>query len=194
MRIGGPARVVSDRLFFAFWPDDALRTEIAAAGTGWLRDYPCRPQRPDQWHITVAFLGAVAVERQPALHAAAQAVAGLLGEPATIVLDRLEHWSKPQVLCVAASDVPAVLRSLVSTLDAALDQQGFHTDRRAFRPHLTLARKARQRVRARAVTPLAWPVSRLWLVRSVSDAAGSRYEPCAGWNLVQGQRETSEMY
>ncbi|HEX7373994.1 MAG TPA: RNA 2',3'-cyclic phosphodiesterase [Steroidobacteraceae bacterium] len=182
---------MSDRLFFAFWPDDALRAEIAAAGIDWLRDYPCRPQRPDQWHLTVAFVGDVAADRQAALHDAAKSVEGYLSEPATIVLDRVQHWRKPQVLCVAATEVPVALQSLVAVLNAALEQRAFHTERREFRPHLTLARKARQPIDARSVRPLAWPVTKLWLVRSISDAAGSRYEPCAGWNVVQSLKGPS---
>jgi 2'-5' RNA ligase len=176
---------VSDRLFFALWPDAVLRTELAGRVAEWTRGYPCRPQRPDQWHLTVEFLGSVATDRQQALHAAAKAVEGFLVAAEVIVLDRLEHWARPQVLCATAHTVPPRVAALASALKDALRGQGFEPERREFRPHLSVARKARQPVAVRAIEPIGWPVRTLWLVKSHSDAAGSRYEPCACWNLVQ---------
>jgi 2'-5' RNA ligase len=176
---------VSDRLFFALWPDDRLREALAGRVAEWTRDYPCKLQRADQWHLTVEFIGSVEAARQPALHQAAATVAGCLSAPEEIVLDRLEHWERPQVLCVAAQAVPPRVAEWVLRLRAALAERGFAPERREFLPHLTLARKARQPVAARRVEPIRWPVGTLWLVKSHSGATGSRYEPCACWNLVQ---------
>jgi len=176
---------VSDRLFFALWPDDRLREGLAGRVAEWIRGYPCKPQRADQWHLTIEFLGDVEAARQPALHEAAATVAGCLAAPEEIVLDRLEHWKRSQVLCVAAQVVPPRVAEWVWRLRAALAERGFETDPREFRPHLTLARKTRQLVAARTVEPICWPVRTLSLVQSHSDAQGSRYEPRACWNLVQ---------
>mgnify|MGYP000942304460 CR=1 FL=1 len=44
---------------------------------------------------------------------------------------------------------------------------------------------ARQRVPARAVDPFDWPLRTLSLVRSITDPAGSRYEPLTRWNVVR---------
>ena len=176
---------MSDRLFFALWPDASLRDELAARVPALTSGYPCRPQRPDQWHLTIEFLGDVESDRQPALHEAARTVEGFLQAPETVVLDRLEHWKKPQVLCVTAALVPRGVAGFAAALQDALRRQGFDPERRAFRPHLTVARKARQPVASRAMEPIRWPVDSLWLVKSLGEAAGSRYEPCARWNLVQ---------
>jgi 2'-5' RNA ligase len=194
---------VTDRLFFAFWPDAALRDELAGRVAEWTRGYPCRPQRPDQWHLTVEFVGSVATDRQHALYAAAKAIEGFLDAPEVIVLDRLEHWPRPQVLCVTATTVSRGVAALASALKDALRRHGFEPEQREFRPHLSVARKARQPVAARGVGPIGWPVRTLSLVKSHSDAAGSRYEPCACWNLVQtldsladggrGRGETGQM-
>ena len=176
---------MSDRLFFALWPDASLRDELAACMPALTSGYPCKPQRPDQWHLTIEFLGAVDSARQPAVHAAARIVEGSLQSPEAVVLDRLEHWKKPQVLCLTAALVPARVAGLAAALKDALRRQGFDPERREFRPHLTLARKARLPVGSRAIEPIRWPVDTLWLVRSIGEVAGSRYEPCARWNLVQ---------
>lgn len=176
---------MSDRLFFALWPDDDLREGLARRIPDLIRDCPCKPQRPDQWHLTLEFLGSVEAARQPALHAAAAQVQERGGAAEEVLLDRLEHWPRPQVLCLVASVVPPGLAELVSGLRTALAERGFEPERREFRPHLSLARKARQPARSRPVEPLHWPVRDLVLARSVSDASGSRYEPLARWNLFQ---------
>lgn len=176
---------MTDRLFFAFWPDDALRRDLSARVPGWLAGVAGRPQRPDQWHLTVVFLGSVERARQPALHEAGAALEGCLERPEAIRLDRLEHWRKPQVLCLAAQVLPPGVPRLVETLQAQLARRGFETERRPFRAHLTLARKVREAVPARPVDPLDWPVATLSLVRSTVGPAGSRYEPLARWNVLR---------
>src|SRR5262245_5277525 len=70
-----PARRMTDRLFFALWPDTSLRQELERRLPPLTARVEGRPQRPDQWHVTLEFLGAVPTERQPALWAAADRVA-----------------------------------------------------------------------------------------------------------------------
>jgi RNA 2',3'-cyclic 3'-phosphodiesterase len=175
---------MSDRLFFALWPDPALlqalqaRVEKIAAAVGG------KPQRPDQWHVTLEFLGQVPRERQPVLRAAAARVSG---SPVTIEFDRVEHWRKPQVVCLVASRVPAGLAALVTQLHAELAAEGFAIETRPFRPHVTLARKVRTAVDSLLDPPFLWRTDGFALVRSVTDPAGSRYEPLDWWNhAVEG--------
>jgi 2'-5' RNA ligase len=181
---------MSDRLFFALWPDpdlrQALRTRldrIAALIEG-------KQQRPDQWHVTLEFLGQVPVERQPSLRAAADRVRR---SPVAIEFDRVEHWRKPQVVCLVASRVPAALTALALQLHAALAAEGFTLDARPFRPHLTLARKVRAAADSLLEPPFVWRSRGFALVRSVTDPAGSRYEPVCWWNhAVEGGGETGD--
>ena len=176
---------MSDRLFFAFWPDDALRGELVRRVPEWTQDYACKLQRPDQWHVTVEFLGTVETARQPALHEVGARLESFFRGSPEIVLDRLEWWKKPQVLCLAASALDESIRGFAAALKGELASRGFEPESRPFRPHLTLARKARLPVPAVAVEPIRWPLRSLVLVRSVSDASGSRYEPFVRWNVAQ---------
>jgi 2'-5' RNA ligase len=175
---------MSDRLFFALWPDPALLQALRARVDGIVASVEGKPQRPDQWHATLEFMGQVPRERQPALRAAAGRVRQ---SPLTIEFDRVEHWRKPQVVCLVASRVPAGLATLVTQLRAALVEEGFTLDARPFRPHLTLARKVRAAADSLLEPPLVWQSSGFALVRSVTDPAGSRYEPLCWWNhTVEG--------
>ena len=54
---------MSDRLFFALWPDAALRAEFGRRTGVLLADCRCKLQRPDQWHATLEFIGQVEAAR-----------------------------------------------------------------------------------------------------------------------------------
>jgi 2'-5' RNA ligase len=175
---------MSDRLFFALWPDPALLQALRARVDAIVASVEGKPHSPAQWHVTLEFLGQVPRERQPSLRAAAGRVHMA---PCTIEFDRVEHWRKPQVLCLVASQVPAGLAALVTQLRAALVEEGFTLDARPFRPHLTLARKVRAATNSLLEPPIVWQSGGFALVRSVTDPAGSRYEPLCWWNqTVEG--------
>jgi RNA 2',3'-cyclic 3'-phosphodiesterase len=175
---------MSDRLFFALWPDSALRRALHDRIELITASIAGKPQRPDQWHVTLEFLGQVPLEHQPRLRAAADRVSR---PPITIEFDRVEHWRKPQVVCLVASRVPAGLAALVTQLHAALAEEGFTLDARPFCPHVTLARKVQAAANSLLEPPFVWQSHGFALVRSVTDPAGSRYEPLDWWNhAVEG--------
>jgi 2'-5' RNA ligase len=168
------------RLFFALWPADELRTALAPriralqpVGVG-------RPQRPDQWHVTLEFLGPVPASRL----AAARDAAGQVREgPCTIAFNAVEFWRRPEVLTLVARVLPPPLGGLVTQLRTALAAHGFEPESRPFRAHLTLARKVTHPLTPVAFEPLLWPVADFSLVESITDRTGSVYTPLATWNL-----------
>lgn len=170
------------RLFFALWPDERLRSQLQATIPSLLHGVRGKPQRPDQWHVTLEFLGEVTAERQPAIRAAASNVQCRAGH-VSVTFDHLEHWRRPQVLCLVAAQVPAALGRLVAELHAALRAEGFVPESREYRPHVTLARKVGAAPVGPVPSPVVWHADRFALVQSVADAAGSRYEPLQWWNL-----------
>jgi 2'-5' RNA ligase len=175
---------MSDRLFFALWPDPALRQALRARIDKIAASIEGKRQRPDQWHVTLEFLGQVPRERQPWLRAAATRVGR---SPVSIEFDRVEHWRKPQVVCLVASRVPTGLAALVTQLQAELAAEGFAIEARPFRPHVTLARKVRSAEDLLLSPPFLWQTKGFALVRSVTDPAGSHYEPLGWWNhAVEG--------
>jgi RNA 2',3'-cyclic 3'-phosphodiesterase len=176
-----PRPEASRRLFFALWPDAELRAAAAARLAALVPRGTGRPQWPDQLHVTLVFLGAVAEQRLPEVRAAADASSGA---PLVIEFDRLDHWRKPRVLCLAASAVPPALGALVDSLRASLAARGLPTENRAYRPHLTLARKVARFDGPAEIEPLTWRATAFTLVESRTDPAGSRYQPLAHWPLT----------
>ena len=167
-------------LFFALWPDAALRQSAAERVAALVPMGVGRPQRPDQLHLTLVFLGRVAEQRVESVHAVASRINGT---SIAVALDRLEHWRQPQVLCLTASHVPAPLVVLVEQLRAALAAGGLPTETRPYRPHLTLARKLSRFEGPADVEPLLWHADAITLVESRTDREGSRYTPLASWRL-----------
>lgn len=162
------------RLFFALWPDDrqreALRDPIKAA----LGPVEGQAVYRGNWHVTLVFVGHVPDERVPALEAA---TAGIEPEPFRLRFDRLDYWPRPKIACLAATAVPPQLAALVGRLEAVVRECGVAVEERAYRPHLTIARKARPFPPG----PLAQAVTLEWsgyrLVESTSGPRGVEYSP-----------------
>lgn len=176
----GPRPERMHRLFFALWPTQGLRVALAP---GIQALQPCgvgRPQRPEQWHLTLEFLGPVPGARLASARAAADAVSA---PPCEILLDTVEFWRRPEVLCLVARQAPPALAELVAQLRCSLAGHGFQVESRPFRAHLTLARKVHQPVDMAPFAPLRWPVESFALMESITDRSGSVYTPLAQWRL-----------
>lgn len=137
------------RSFFAIPLSHEAEFELACAGDGlqpWLED-ALNPDASVRWvpsgnyHLTLAFLGAIRHRDVALLHdIAQQAVEGMwAGE---LVLQQFEWFPsalKPRML-VAVPAANADLTDLQSRLSKLLRQNGFSLEKRPFRPHITLAR------------------------------------------------------
>ncbi len=173
---GEPAQ----RLFFALWPDPAVRAALAALSAR-VRLRQGRWVRPENLHVTLVFLGAVDARRRACVEAAADAVrAGAV----SIALDRTGWWRRPQVLWAGSSATPEPLRELVRQLQAGCEACGFPREARAFQVHATLARKVFTEPPAFAFEPIPWRVADFALVESALTPTGSEYKVLRTWPLA----------
>ena len=114
---------------------------LAAAGaSGLARTSPggvgARPVAPEQLHLTLHFLGNVPRQQVPEL----RSVLRVPFRPFELRFSHCELW--PGGLLVVSPDaVPAALADLHAALREALHRLGLRTEARAFRPHITLARR-----------------------------------------------------
>ena len=170
------------RVFFALWPDAEAGAALASLAGSVAKARSGRATRPDQLHVTVAFVGAVAPAAMERLHLAG-ARAAAAAAPFTLALERLGGAARDGVAWVEASSHPSALTTLHEALAAALREEGFLLEARAFRPHVTLARRCTRPADRREIAPLSWSVDRLALVVSTSAPGGSRYRTDAAWPL-----------
>ena len=87
-----PARL---RVFLALWPGAATAAALHARARALQAECGGRAMRRDTIHLTLAFLGDVAVPRLAALGAVAQSVRG---ERFVLELDRVGNWRGNRIL------------------------------------------------------------------------------------------------
>ncbi len=171
------------RLFFALWPDEAVRQQLKQllAGEGF-QAAGGRPVPPKNFHITLRYLGSLSEpERQCAERVADQIHASGF----QLVLDQAGFWRGPRVVWLGASSTPVALAGLVKQLEAGVKSCGLEPESRSCLPHLTFLRKARTEAFPSAFPPIIWQVERLVLVHSDTLPEGVYYEVIRSWNLLR---------
>lgn len=166
------------RLFFAIIPDDDVRRAIVDATRGAVAECGGRAVPATNLHVTVIFLGEIDREREERAASSLPVSAA----PFELELAKLFYWRRGQILWLEPVAVPAALVELEATLGARLADRGFARESKPYRPHMTLARRARPIADA-AIEPIRWPVRALSLVESVTAKSGVTYTPRSSWPL-----------
>lgn len=178
----GPRSGPPLRIFFALWPDAGARDALSALARDTAAQTGGRAPSAANLHLTLAFLGDVAAARIAALHALGPAVAAPV-LPFTLTLDRVGAFGNGAMAWVGASAPPRDLERLVQSLTGALAKEGFPTERRAFHPHVTLARHCRRPVGGAPIVSIAWRVEQFTLNASELTPRGPRYRELGAWPL-----------
>ena len=126
------------------------------------------------WHITLVFIGAFAEENIAGLQEAVREI-----EPFEIRLrfDRITFWQRPKVASLNPRNVPAGLEELVRSLEQKLVTFCFVPNERTYRPHITVARRARSFIDILLARPIELQWSSFELVETVSSTRGVQYHP-----------------
>lgn len=169
------------RLFFALWPDDAVRAALASWATALQGVCGGRATRTGNLHMTVAFLGDVAAARCDELKRAAGTVTPRRFE---LVIDQAGYWKHNRIAWAGASGDPPALTEMVAELREALTEAGFRFDAKPFVAHVTLLRKAHPPGELPVLQPITWRGSGFALVRSVPGAGGTDYVVEGDWQLA----------
>lgn len=167
------------RLFFALWPDAASRSQIDQLNQ--TLDQPGRKLVPENLHITLVFLGNVSDEIAEAVQ---QQAAFISARPFSLTFDKIDYWRRPKVLCMTCQRQPKPLYQLVNALTQMVEAFPVKLDKRAFRAHITLMRKAKSRPQC-DFEPITIDADSFVLVQSVSTENGVRYDVLARWPLTK---------
>ncbi|MBS0379927.1 MAG: RNA 2',3'-cyclic phosphodiesterase [Proteobacteria bacterium] len=164
-------------MFFALWPAKADRAAIAAASAAAVAVCGGRPVPDGNFHVTLAFLGAVSGARLAELAALIGRIAdGEAEVPPPLGFTRLEFWRKAGVLALVTDADPPEVVALAGGLRAATLAAGFTPDLKPFRAHVTVARKVRGgHAAALPFAPVSFRCQELALVESTMRAGGPLY-------------------
>lgn len=174
------------RLFLAVDPSpDAVRA-VDGALEPWRERYPRgRWVRPENWHVTLKFLGRTWPRLVDSVHeASGEAAAGI--RPFDLSLGELGAFpraSRARVLWVGLEDPENSMAALAKALDEALSDD-FPPEKRGFTPHLTVARfdpptdlsEAASELEGFRIEARPFRVSKLLLYQSHLSPRGARYE------------------
>jgi len=190
----------SRRLFVALAVPPEVRTELTAAIEGLpdpLRADGLRWVRPDAWHLTLAFLGAVEPTRADDV-AVRLGRAAARAKPFELAITAAGRFGR-QVLWAGVAGDRKPLGRLAEATRAAARRAGIEVEDRPYRPHLTLARgngAVELRPVVDALTALEtarWTVGELLLIESHLGAGpgrSSRYDIASRWTF--GDRPHTE--
>lgn len=150
-----------------------LRLRTAKDGLRW--------STPEQWHITLAFLGSVEIERETVL---LRELRRIRHDAVPLEIDGLGFFERVGILHAAVEVTPG-LAELQRQVVAAVRASALPVEDRPYRPHVTLARtrgRSGQRTikqLASAATPqrphVSWTASEFLLYESQLSPAGARY-------------------
>lgn len=162
------------RLFIAILLSEAVRDGLVVA----MRDLRlCFPNgcytAPENLHLTLSFLGETAPERLDSVREAMEAVSV---PPFRLRMEGIGsfHREDGNIYWAGIEHSDTLLR-LQKELDTALALRGFPVERRAFRPHLTLIRRAvpySGAQEALSMPLLEMNVEKISLMRSLRGDAG----------------------
>lgn len=158
---------INNRLFFALWPHEGVRLQIASATDALCAQDALEGRRlnPERYHLTLKFIGD---NVQPRMEAAALKVAEAIeAPPFRLRLDQAGSFRNANIpVWLGPSNIPTELSFLADSLARAFGARP-RRGNLGFVPHLTILREARMQLPVQAIEPIDWPVEEFVLIRSV---------------------------
>jgi 2'-5' RNA ligase len=182
------------RAFLAIPPDAAWTERARPLVAALRRDLPDASwTRPESWHVTLRFLGAISPETVARIEAAAGEAAAALG-PARLVARGAAVLPRrgPARVAGIALEGEGSLGDLAAAAESCARRAGIAPEAKPFRPHVTLARirrpwppeaLARFRVAADRWELPIWPVRSFALYRSELRPEGATHAAIARWEI-----------
>lgn len=174
------------RVFFAVWPDDVARTQLAGLVEQLREESLCigRKTKAENIHLTLVFVGEVGASKLATLRLAADGIKDPCASTFDFVVGKIRYWKRNRIVYAATGGIPPKLMDLVSALEDALSTAGFTLEQRAYKPHITLMRDALCQTLPELAEPIIWRVREWMLVKSEQTSSGPVYTPIGRWPLA----------
>jgi len=165
-----------ERVFFALWPDDEVRSALYSIAQNWRETCGGRLTRRENLHATVSVIGNVEPRQFSLLK---EMTAAMACEPFSLKIDRGGYFKHNRIAWAGPVDAGTILAGVVSRLRERLRAAGIAFDERPYVPHITLLRDA-VRAPSPVIQPsIMWQLEGVALVRSRPGQRGVTYEAVA---------------
>lgn len=163
--------------FFALWPDLEVRKQLNSEALQC--ESQGRLQHPLDLHMTLVYLGQVADGQMRCIEKVADSI---VSNRFTFQIDGLGFWHRPRILWAGPTQIHENLSQLVFDLQQGLEGCGFEPERRRYKPHVTLYRKA-SHAEPRPIEPgIDWQVREFVLgVSGLNRPGEPRYRILKRW-------------
>jgi len=172
--------IKSIRIFFAILPNKFVQEQLAHQAE--ILEPICggRKVKTQHIHLTLLFLGNVSTHRIETLQ---QVMKKVSAKKFAFSLEEICYWKQNRIIYIQPKQFPEELFSLVDSLRNVLSEAGFLFDKRAYKPHITLIRKATHQTRTDLIKPIMWLVNEWSLIQSKQTDSGVDYIPLGHWCL-----------
>ena len=155
----------------------ATRTALVRATQSAVEQAAGRATAHENLHVTLAFIGELSEPEFAQVRRVSPPRVGRFD----LSIDTMGYRKRAQLFWAAPAVVPPALLALEAGLWVRLTDLGITRDRRAYLPHVTLARRARPV--SDTLTPVPWPVTEIVLVESTLGPPHSTYEILETYSL-----------
>ena len=169
------------RVFFALWPNRALRQALHAVAEQYAVPCTARVISAEKLHLTLLYIGEIERTRLAVLR---QAAGTVTASTFWLVIAWLKFWQHNKIGYATVENPALPLARLVAALEHAVQVAGFALAVTEFHAHITLLRKVQQVFAPQTISPLHWWVDAFVLIESVGTGEALRYEILAQWPLV----------
>ncbi|HBZ30677.1 MAG TPA: RNA 2',3'-cyclic phosphodiesterase [Nitrosomonas sp.] len=170
------------RLFFAIQPANTIQKQLGSLAKKQAIKWGGRNIKPENVHLTLLFLGKTETDKINALRTT---VTNITGKRFDLAIRETRFWKRNQIIYAHADNYPPELFALVDAIKNTLRNAGFEFDNRAYKPHITLVRKATHHIPAVIQQPIQWPVKEWLLMQSKQTHQGVRYITLDRWRLTE---------
>jgi len=167
------------KLFFALSPDPTVRERIIQHRNRF--SIAGRLSKDNNIHLTVLYLGKLSVNQQQKIIDCANRIQVNRFE---LQLNHIDYFKHNKITWMGVKHIPPELSKLHHELSECGKSIELELEKRAFKPHLTLARKALLE-KKHSFTCINWPVNQFVLYESKQQADGVLYECIKTFNFKE---------
>ena len=169
--------------FFALMPDNATALALHQRARAFTDHTPCQPTPIQNLHLTLAYLGKL---HKTELNHLKHIQSPCQIAPFELNITEAHHWPEIDITYLAPGIPSEPLKKLHDFLNQQMLKQGFKPERRAFIPHVTIARHDSHALKSHRVETLPWFVHELCLVQATptTQQTPSTYSIVQRWPLM----------